>query len=355
MTRLVVLGSLLLGLIGNAQAARIGGLYSAELLVAEQSVRVAPELVSQALAQVLVKVSGRRDVTRQAAIEAAMGEANRYIQQFSYQQTNRPLPTDDGREVLAHRLKIDFERTLINQLLSDAGLRPLGTIRPGVLVWLLEERNGQREFIGDEEDPAFLAMKSRAVERGLPVFRPLLDLQDQQALSSGDAWGFFTDSIRRASSRYQADSVLVGRLYRSGGGWRSQWLLLKGQGQRFNFDGEGSVLQNHLGSAVDQAADLLFVDFVASTDDLDPGAVLLEIDQVNSIESYFEINRYLSDLPAVKQVKLQQLDQDRLQLQLRIDGTIGQLRGALGLNKHLQPLELMQPDQPGQLFYRWRP
>ncbi|WP_421865521.1 DUF2066 domain-containing protein [Motiliproteus sp.] len=355
MTRLVVLGGLLLGLIGNVQAARIGGLYSAELLVAEQSVRVAPDLVSQALAQVLVKVSGRRDVVRQATIEAAMAEANRYIQQFSYQQTNEPLPTDDGREVLAHRLTIDFERTLINQLLSDAGLRPLGTIRPGVLVWLLEERNGQREFIGDEEDPAFLAMKSRAVERGLPVFRPLLDLQDQQALSSGDAWGFFTDSISRASSRYQADSVLVGRLYRSGGGWRSQWLLLKGQGQRYNFDGAGSTLRTHLGSAVDQAADLLFVDFVASTDDLDPGAVLLEVDQVNSIDSYFEIRRYLNDLPAVQQVKLQQLDQDRLQLQLRIDGTIGQLRGALGLNKRLQPLEFSEPDQPSQLYYRWLP
>lgn len=355
LTRLVLLGTVLLAFIGNAQAARISGLYSAQLLVAEQSVRVAPKLVSQALAQVLIKVSGRRDVTRQATIQAAMAEANRYIQQFSYQQTNEPLPTEDGREVLAHRLTIDFERTLINELLADAGLRPLGTIRPGVLVWLLEERNGQREFIGDEEDPAFLAMKSRAIERGLPVFRPLLDLQDQQALPSGDAWGFFTDSINRASSRYQADSILVGRLYRSTGGWRSQWLLLKGQGQRYNFDGKGSELRAHLGSAVDQAADLLFVDFVASTDDLDPGAVVLEIEQVNSIDGYFEINRYLSDLPAVKQVKLQQLDQDRLQLQLRIDGTIGQLRGALGLNKRLQPLEFSQPDQPGQLFYRWQP
>ncbi|MEH6474025.1 MAG: DUF2066 domain-containing protein [Halopseudomonas sp.] len=340
----------------SAQAARIGELYTAELLVAEQSVRVAPELVSQALQQVLIKVSGRPDSVEQPAIVEGLAESSRYIQQFSYQSTNQPLPTQDGREVLAHRLTIDFERTLVNQLLASAGLRPLGTVRPGVLVWLMEERNSQRVFLGRDEDPAFSAMKQRARERGLPVFRPLMDLDDQKALSIGDAWGFFSDSISKASNRYQADSVLVGRLYRNKKGrWLSQWLLIKSPTDIQNFDAQGAALNDHLSSAVDLAADRLFADFVATVGELDPGALLLEIEAVASIDDYFQITQYLQELPAVKGITLLQLDEDRLLLQLQIEGAASQLRGAIGLNHHFKALpDYDQTVAFGQLNYRWQ-
>lgn len=348
---------LLLWLLGSSQvqAARIGELYTAELLVAAQSVRVAPELVSQALRQVLVKVSGRRDSIEQAVIVEALSESSRYIQQFSYQSTQQPLATEDGREVLAHRLSIDFERTLVDQLLARAGLRPLGSVRPGVLVWLLEERDTRREFLGRDEDPAFTAMKQRARERGLPMFRPLMDLDDQRALSVGDAWGFFSDSISQASSRYQADSVLVGRLYRNQqGAWISQWLLIGSSDQIDNFEGQGIALNEHLSAAVDMAADRLFANFVGPVGELDPGSLLLEIDAVASVDDYFQLTQYLHELPAVKGIKLQSIDGDRLLLQLQIEGAASQLRGAIGLSNHFKLLpSAAENPQPGLLNYRW--
>lgn len=351
------LGSLLvwLLLLNSAQAARIGELYTAELLVAEQSVRVDPELVSRALQQVLIKVSGRRDSIEQPSIVAALTDSSRYIQQFSYQSTQLPLTTPDGREVLAHRLSIDFERTLVNQLLASAGLRPLGAVRPGVLVWLLEERDAQREFLGRDEDPVFTAMKQRARERGLPMFRPLLDLQDQHALPIGDAWGFFSDAITQASNRYQADSVLVGRLYRNGtGDWLSQWLLIKTAGDIQNFEGQGAGLNEHLSGAVDLAADRLFANFVGSVGELDPGALLLEIDAVTSVDDYFQLTQYLLELPAVKGITLQSVDNDRLLLLLQIEGAASQLQGAIGLNKHLKAAPGNPSGPQSQLNYRWQ-
>lgn len=338
----------------GAQAARIGGLYTAELLVAEQSVRVKPGLVSQALQQVLIKVSGRQDSLDQATIVAELADASRYIQQFSYQNTTQTMATGDGREVLAHRLIIDFEATLVDELLARANIRPLGTIRPGVLVWMMEERGGKREFLGLDEDPAFMAMIQRARERGLPIFRPLLDMDDQNALAVGDAWGFFIDPIKRASGRYQADSILVGRLYRDiQGQWLSQWLLLKSNDDSQRFDSQGQSLQNHLGAAIDQAADRLFADFVAPAGELDPGTVLLEVEAVTSIDSYFQIQQYLEELPTVKGVKLQQLSGDRLLLLLDIDGSLNQISGAIGLNSSFQPLPAYGND--GWLSYRWQP
>jgi len=341
-------------LCSSAQASRLGELYTAELLVAQQSVRIAPELVGQALQQVLVKVSGRRDSIEQPAIVAALGEASRYIQKFSYQSTQQPLTTDDGREVLAHRLSIDFERTLVNQLLASAGLRPLGSVRPGVLVWLLEERDAQREFLGRDEDPVFGAMKQRARERGLPVFRPLMDLEDQQALPVGDAWGFFRESITQASNRYQADSILVGRLYRNPtGDWVSQWLLLKPDDDSQSFEGQGVGLNEHLSSAVDLAADRLFANFVGPLGELDPGSLVLEIEAVTSIDDYFQITQYLQELPAVKAFTLQNLDGDRLLLQLQIEGAASQLRGAIGLNRRFKALPAYTDGPQTQLNYRW--
>ncbi len=341
-------------LLTSVQASRMGELYSAELLVAEQSVRIAPALVSRALQQVLVKVSGRRDSIEQPAIVAALAESSRYIQKFSYQSTRQPLATDDGPELLTHRLSIDFERTLVDQLLARAGLRPLGAVRPGVLIWLLEERDTQREFLGRDEDPVFSAMKQRARERGLPVFRPLMDLEDQQALPIADAWGFFRGAISSASSRYQTESILVGRLYRNpSGDWVSQWLLLTSAEDSQSFNGQGVGLNEHLSSAVDLAADRLFANFVGPLGELDSGSVVLEIEAVASVDDYFQITQYLQELPAVKGITLQNLNDDRLLLQLQIEGAASQLRGAIGLNRRFKALPGYAGGPPTQLNYRW--
>ncbi|MFT6916557.1 MAG: hypothetical protein ACJAWL_002897 [Motiliproteus sp.] len=351
-------------LLPSAQAARVGELYSAELLVAEQSVRVDPELVSRALQQVLIKVSGRRDSIEQPSIAAELADSSRYIQRFSYQNTRQPLTTSGGRKTLGHRLTIDFEPSLVDQLLAASGLRPLGALRPGVLVWLLEERDGQREFLGRDEDPAFSAMKQRARERGVPLFRPLLDFEDQQALSTRDAWGFFSETISQASDRYQADSVLVGRLYRNAAGnWLSQWLLIKATGDIQNFESQGAGLDAHLSHAVDLAADRLFANFIGPVGEQDPGSLLLEIDALTSVDDYFQVIRYLQELPAVTGIKLRNLDDDRLLLQLQIEGAASQLRGAIGLNKNLKarPNDTSNANSAdnaakpqNQLNYRWQ-
>ncbi|MEH6652273.1 MAG: DUF2066 domain-containing protein [Motiliproteus sp.] len=332
----------------------MNGLYTAELLVAEQSVQVDPKLVKTALGQVLVKVSGQQSLLDQPELDAGLKQANRYIQQFRYQNTQVSMETDDGRQVLAHRLVIDFEKTLVNELLASAGVRPLGTVRPGVLVWLMEERRGKRRFLGLDEDPAFVAMNQRARERGLPIFRPLLDMTDQKALPIGDAWGFFTDSIIKASQRYQADSVLVGRLYRDAEGqWRSRWMLLKSSGELQNFANSGRGFSGNLSGAVDKTADLLFADFVAPAGELDPGSLLLEIEAVSSMQSYFQIQQYLGELPAVKNSALHSLVDDRLLLKLEIDGSVNQISGALGLNSAFKVVPSYETD--GRLSYRWQP
>ena len=335
-----------------AQAVRVQALYSTELLVAQQSMQVEPALGGKALAQVLVKVSGRPDILDAEPITAAMAAPQRYIQQFSYHNAGISRTNGAGQEVPAQRLKIDFIPVLVDQLLSQSGYRTLGAERPGVLVWIVEERSQRREFLGREEDPVFAPMRERARQRGLPIFRPLMDLEDQNALSVADAWGFFDEPVQAASSRYQADAILVGRLYPAGGGWRSRWMLLR-NGERSQFEGAGTTLDEHLSAAVDQTAERVFADFVAPVGDLQQG-VLIEIGGVNRFDDYAQVMQYLREVTVVRDVALSEQNAAVLTLSLQLNGSLKQLESAIALNNrfHLQPERLL-PFSDARLSYRW--
>ncbi|WP_207062033.1 DUF2066 domain-containing protein [Motiliproteus sp. SC1-56] len=340
-------------LVASARAAQVQGLYNAELLVAEQSVQVAPGLVSEALERVLVRVSGRRDVLNTPALQAGMQNPSRLIKQFSYQSTNIPRVTPDGRKVLAHRLRIEFAPELVNELLAQANIRPLGPTRPGVLVWVVEEKGGVREYLGRDADPVLEGMLGRARARGLPIFRPLLDLQDEAALPVSDAWGFFSRSVLSASQRYQADSVLVGRIYRISGGWESQWQLLW-RGQTHEFEGRGDSLDAQLASAVDQAADRLFADFVGGGDmGYGEDGVMLRIDGVRDLDDYMAVTDYLRRQSPVEQLLVDSVADDALTLRLVLNGSLDQLRGVIGLDKRFEPRPQLAGEARGELHYRW--
>ncbi|MEH6811611.1 MAG: DUF2066 domain-containing protein [Motiliproteus sp.] len=339
----------------QVQAAKVDNLYSAKLLVAEQSVKADPALVGKALAQVLVKVSGRNEVVSNPQVKAALASPDPYIQQFSYLGTNIPAQTEDGREVLAQQLRIDFSAPLIDQLLIDGGIKPLGITRPGVLLWIVEERGGIREYLGRDEDPVFVAMLSRAEQRGLPIFRPLMDLEDEQALPVSDAWGFFADSIRKASARYQADAIMVGRIYQGqNGGWNSQWQLIWPQ-EVLGFEGRGVSLEEQLASAVETSADRLFAGFFKSSSGYDEGGIRMHISGVRGLDDYFQITNYLKDLPAVSAVMLQLLAADQLVIRLMVDGSIKQIENSIALNQRFRPEMVFNPETDGpQLRYHWQ-
>ena len=336
-------------------AARVTDLYTAQILVAEQSVKADPSLVGKAMEQVLVKVSGRKDVVTHPLLRGAIAESNRYIQQFSYQNTAIPMQTKDGREVLAQQLRIDFSSDLIDQLLSDANVRPLGTSRPGVLLWIVEERGGNREYLGRNEDPVFTSMLNMASERGLPIYRPLMDLEDEQALPVSDAWGFFADSIRRASTRYQSDAIMVGRIYRDlAGDWKSQWQLIWPQ-EVVNFEGRGQALDTQLASAVEFAADKLFADFVKPSSGYDDGGVLLQVEGVSGLDDYFQVSNYLKELPSIRKIKIHALQGEQLILKLTIDGSMKQVQSSIALNQRFKPpIGYQQENGANILIYSWQ-
>lgn len=352
--KLVVAFSLILTL-NTANASKVSGLYTAEVLVAEQSVSVDAKVARQALEQVIVKVTGRRDVLNFPRLQPLLNDPLPLILKYSYEATNTPVNEQQGHQVLAQRLVVVFSPGLLDQRLRELDSRPLGNNRPGVLVWLAEEKGGTREYLGLEDDPVVLnELRATAADRGLPLYRPLLDIEDESALPVSDSWGFFTDSIIKASQRYQPDSILVGRIFTQSGQSKTQWLLLWG-GSVTQFNGEGRTLREQMNSTVNYVADKLFADFVRPSVSSDDDGIVVEIAGVSDLADYFQITRFLEDLPAINGILLQSLDADRLVLRIEVTGNLQQLQRALSLSPRLVPEQSLDDAETGSLLhYRWQ-
>ena len=346
--------SLLLLVTGYAHAAVVGNLYHSELLVPEQLAQPTDAQLSEALQGVLVKVSGRSQVAGNARISEALQAPAGYLQGFSYESTQIPVAAGDGREVLGLRLTLAFDEQAVSRLLNDAGLSAAGSGRPGVLVWLVAEGPDRpRDFVAAESE-IVTDLQGLAQLRALPVLLPLLDLDDQQAVTPGDIWGAFQEPVNRASARYRADAVLVGRLQRqASGAWQTRWQLSY-QGRNQDFAPAGN-LGEQLKTVVDSVADqLLGATAVVENTYVEEG-IVLEISKLDSIDDYLQLLTYMRELQPVEKVLPAQLENDRVTLRVKVQGGVPALVEAIRLNPRIQSDSVLPSAQAaGPLYYRWQ-
>src|SRR5690606_4302440 len=155
-----------------------------------------------ALQQVLVKVSGQRDIASNEVIQKALENSGSYVSQLGY-------GNEQGQPVL----EISFDSEKIRTLLTQANATFWSEQRPIVLVWLVEEANRDRAIVWDQSGNNLQAnLNLAAAHRGVPVLLPIGDFQDVTAISVPDLWGGFSQPIANASTRYQPDAVLIARV-----------------------------------------------------------------------------------------------------------------------------------------------
>lgn len=351
-SRVVLAISLLVGSV--VQAAVVDNLYQSELLVPEQLAQPTDKQLSEALRDVLVKVSGRSQIAGNAKISEALQAPAVYLQGFAYESTQIPVAAGDGREVLGLRLKLAFDTQAIRGLLSDAGLSAVGGGRPGVLVWLVAEGPERpRDFVAAESE-IVSELQALAAQRALPVLLPLLDLDDQQALSPGDIWGAFQEPVNQASARYRPDAVLVGRLQRlASGAWNTRWQLSY-QERHQTYAPTGSLAEQ-LEAVVNSVGDrLLGGTSVVESNYVEDG-IVLEISKLNSIDDYLQLLTYMRELQPVEQVLPAQLENDTVTLRVEVQGGVPALLEAIRLNPRIQSDSVLpSATVAGPLYYRWQ-
>ncbi|MGA7800178.1 MAG: DUF2066 domain-containing protein, partial [Gammaproteobacteria bacterium] len=237
----------------NLSAAPVEHLFQAEVPVSDQGVGERAGAVRDALTEVLVRLTGERDVAQQPVAADLLKDSDRFVQQYRYR---REPPPDAGAQASALWLWVRFDARGIERAVRRAGLPLWGRERPLTLIWLAVQDGDQRYLVASDADSDLRRTVEReARRRGVPVLFPLLDLEDQARVQFPDVWGGFVDMVTDASKRYHAPDVLIGRLaHNAGGGWSARWTM-ELDGDEINWVASDASVDTVLAAGVDGAAD----------------------------------------------------------------------------------------------------
>lgn len=333
--------------------------FAAKVPVASQSASDRRAALSEALASVLVKVSGSVDAPATELGIKALANADQYVSQFRYLQANEQ-EREEGVELF---LKADFDSGRVRDLIKSSGATVWPENRPQVLIWAIADTPQQgRNPILDPEHPLVKGMLERAASRGLPALLPLWDLDDQILMSNEALWGLDDAAIMAASARYDVNTVLAARYSQaSDGRWFANWQL--------HHIGEVSVYETQAldsgvlaASAVDPVVAYLAKRYAISASN-DEGEVLqvLHLSGIGDYESYQRALKYLNALPLIGEAKLVAMRNDYIVLHVSLSGSWEQLNNALALDRKVASVmgelgamalsTLGSPDDPAR--YTW--
>lgn len=289
---------LLLGWLAVVYAPGVAGaesLYTTRVPVSSTDESEREAGVRAALSRVLVKLTGRRDVTRDPRARKLLERAEGWVAEYRY------LPrTGDGAKDL---LEVRFQGPQVRRALQEAGLPLWPTPRPGVLVWAAVEDGGGGRLL-EQGDPALTAALVAARDRGMELLLPLLDLEDRSRVRPADVLGGFDETIREASARYAPDGVLIGAAERGGDGtWGVEWRLYLGDTRR-GWRSRGATLEAAVTQGIHGLADRLARLLTPAADaGVRPGALLVAVEGIDSMEDFARARAFLAESSALQEVR----------------------------------------------------
>jgi hypothetical protein len=350
--------------VANADAAPVDSLFAAEVSPRSGATLSLDSAFREALGQVLVKVTGRRDAAVDAQLMGQFNDPRKLVQQYR--------SDSDGK------VWVRFDAAAVKQILDASGQPVWAADRPSTIVWLaLDLGGGQRQILSSAEEASSLntqinvpgavvigrserltarvhgELLNAAGRRGLPIVLPLMDSEDLMTVSLSDLWGDFDEPIVSASDRYAADVVLIGRarVFEDGPA-RVRWTMLMGN-EGFDWDGT-------IGDGPDEVADYLAEQLATSIDA--SRRLRLQVDGINSLDAYGQATSYLTALGIVESCDIDRVSGDQVVFSLYVRGDSNSLVRVIALKRVLERVDAgsvasggaVRPSSDGgpDLYYR---
>ncbi|WP_286235511.1 DUF2066 domain-containing protein [Thalassotalea sediminis] len=330
----------------NARAVEVKDLYLARVVVASQSITDRNAAFKDALDIVLVKVSGQKGILQNPIIKQQRARYKSFVNNFRYERKNQQ-----------NLLVVSFDEAKINQLFVGANLPIWGSLRPQIVIWMVEERQLTREIVSaNSQSPLNSVIKTVEDNRGLPFIMPMMDLTDNNQISTSEVWGRFIQPIIRASLRYQPEAIVVIRM--SDNSLLLDQHLMPKEACLTNCENvvalDWSFLSManadvipHLGervygkdkhallaSTLSKISDMVANRYAVTTDTKQD--FIIDVANVDSLFQYVEITNFLSQLSSVKAVKLVKANGNTRRFSLSLLGSEQAFLSALKLNKSLK-------------------
>ncbi len=288
-----------------------GGMFDARIKVESQASGERDDATREGLRGILVRMTGLEVPEEHPELSSLLGDPGRYVQQYGY---------DDGDDDDL-KLVVRFDGPAIQGRLVEAEV-PIwpAEARPRTIAWIAVDRGGDRRILGgDQEQELQAALRQAGRTSGLPLLFPLLDLEDQRAVSSSDIWGGFRSPVLEASERYDAEAVLIGRVGRRGDGWRARWSLYW-DGDSHDWTVEMEDLDKELSQGVHRGVMQLAGVYAEIPDPDSVGRLTVRVQDVGDLHTYGRVERYLRGLRDVEEVEPVRVSDHGIDFRVRVQG-----------------------------------
>lgn len=332
-------------------ALEVNDLYQANVVVDSQAKKQRQHAIKKALQGVFLKVGGKKSVLAHDVLNKAQKNASRYVSQYHYQRKDEELS-----------LVVSFNEDKVNQLFKEANLSLWGSLRPQVILWLIDEQGSSRNIVASDEDTNIpSSINDFSMQRGLPIVMPLMDLTDNEQVVLSDFWGYFPEQILKASQRYFADTIVVMRVSDSslvkdidknetvlatsdaacGLLCEQQELAIPKvldwrvftQGVLYTQQYKGVDKVRLIEQGLSDITELIYQSYALST--TAENDFIIEVKNVTSLKSDMQLFNFLKGLSAVKAVTLISAQSDERQFKLDLIGSKASFLASLKLNNKL--------------------
>ncbi|MGJ8668317.1 MAG: DUF2066 domain-containing protein [Oceanococcus sp.] len=334
---LILVLSFSLSLAHASDMAQAAGFYqgSSPLSGRDQAAREAA--TRAALGQVLTRMSGNVSVSVSDEAQALIAQAPRFVRSFRFAQDDIPATETEAAQT-RQLLLVDFDAAALNRAARQQGLSLWDARRPVTAVWLLgpTEKGPRQLYERSRIEQRLPGLVQAAARRGLPMQYPMMDEQDQAAVSSYDVIGEDYRRLEMASARYQARHVLLLRIESRDGLWYALWSFLRADQEPLRWRSLGEDPSIALSSGFDRYADELaglYARRVAAGWVQD---TRLRVVGVNSLSAYARVLSYLENSNLVQQIAPNELNGDQVVYQLRFEGETSDLKRSLNSSGFLR-------------------
>ena len=291
-------------------------MYSVTVQVRGQGESAQQAAFREAMRDILIRATGRRDAADLESLAPLVAHAARYVVSF--------------RRAAGGQLAVTFDGSTIENAIDAAGLPFWGPDRPLTLVWLAVDRGGRRSLVGsaaggDEKQ----RMERAAARRGIPLAWP--GAGDDLGRGLQQTWSGDHESLVNAARRYGADGVLIGRaVATSAGQYTVEWT--------FSSAGLSAQSRGDLESGPELAADR-YASAYASRNAGQRVEQLVTVTGIDTLDAYASALRALGRLPLVRRVAVDEVAPDAVSFALTIRGDQDALRQAIRREGRLVPID----------------
>jgi hypothetical protein len=291
-------------------------LYQASVTLNSQGEAERHNATAQALAQVIVKLTGNPQAPLNPVIRKALPQAQSLVTQSAANSSedSEGNTAIGGVPIYKTTLTVNFDPVAVDLLIAGAGLKYWTGARPKPMLWLaIDDGRGPR-IVSAQQINVVKPLATEGLNRGLHFLLPAGNPVEQAATAS--IWKLDAAALLPLTARYGNNTQLMGKMYRSVSGWSIWWVLSQDGVEIARWPVTEADPQRAIATGADGAADALSKREAVYLPIGTAGTYLIDVVGIAGQDDFLRVMSYLQNQPVVQKASVVEVTPDHLRLQL---------------------------------------